>query len=387
VFSSTDGGRHWGALTLPPWAYAQGVSFPTPERGYITLGSGGAAVLLRPDDGRQTWAQIWPPALVPVDNGIQGVWLTASGSGAWAASDGRLLRTGDGGDTWTPVGAPPGYVQALGSGDGRSVYAITAGAGGAFTLERSAGAGWSETAIPTGVSPRVLAVAPHGSLWLATASGHMYRSAEGGAPWTSVNTWAPADAGPVVDALAAVSAKEAWAVGGGELHRFAHGAWSTYRAPDGLAFADVSFADAADGAALAYDAATCSYTGPCAATLFLITDGGARWTERPLPHMSPAGDLAMALAPYDPPDVRPRAPTLGRRRGVVDIPGHGDTMKTGDGPRARARGSRRSPTDIGPSPSGGRRSTAFQTKPTTGSGTSKDGFAGWLGSLRRRLDA
>lgn|GEM_PF-7020214 len=70
TFASTDGGRTWKALNLPHWPNAEGVSFPLPELGYITLGFGGASVLLRTSDRGQSWTQIFPPASCPMSDTI-----------------------------------------------------------------------------------------------------------------------------------------------------------------------------------------------------------------------------------------------------------------------------------------------------------------------------
>lgn len=291
---SGDGGSQWHAPPggLPHWETVGGAAFPTATRGYVSGGSGASSVLLDTDDGGQTWAQIWPN-LGPLDDGGDGMSLTAAGGGAWAASGAQLLHSVNGGLTWTAAGTLPGYVPAISTGDGRTLFAVTEGATGTATLERSDRVGWTAMPLPPQASPRALSVAADASGWLATASGQVYRTADGGATWAAVQVWTSMHPGPVLDAFAAVSVGEAWGVGRGNLYHFANGTWTADQAPDGLAFVDVAFADAAHGAALADDADHCSWSSPCRAMLFTTTDGGARWAQRPMPGIVPGG-LALA---------------------------------------------------------------------------------------------
>ena len=288
LLTTADGGRQWAPAALPSWAQVDGASFPTAQRGYAAGGGGGETVLLRTSDGGATWAQVWP-ALAPTGGGNAFPLLTAVGSGAAAGVGTSLLRSSDAGATWSPA-ASPGYITSL-AGGGGALEAVVQDDRGDLTLQESSAGAWSAAAPPPGVTPQQAALAPDGTAWLLGSPGGLYRRAAGGDSWTPV-------AGPALDAIAAVSGQELWALASGRLLHWDDG-WTAYTAPDGLRFAGVAFADAAHGAALAYDVANCGPPGSCRAVLLVTADGGAHWTEHPLPGVQPlaaSGADALALA-------------------------------------------------------------------------------------------
>jgi photosystem II stability/assembly factor-like uncharacterized protein len=114
---TTDGGRHWTTVakcqvtvevdglthqdSCSPWA----IHFPTPQIGYaVGKGSSSYIALLRTRDGGATWTA----SAVPAEDGAERVFFTSEQTGFVRVGNGKLYRTDDGGDSWRalPASAP-----------------------------------------------------------------------------------------------------------------------------------------------------------------------------------------------------------------------------------------------------------------------------------------
>lgn len=109
---TTDGGRHWTTVarcqvtvevnglthqdSCTPWA----IHFPTPQVGYaVGKGSSSYIALLRTRDGGATWSV----SAVPAEDGAERVIFTSERTGFVRVGNGKLYRTDDGGESWRPL--------------------------------------------------------------------------------------------------------------------------------------------------------------------------------------------------------------------------------------------------------------------------------------------
>jgi photosystem II stability/assembly factor-like uncharacterized protein len=145
ILATTDGGAHWDAQTYPIAGPMRGVHFVSPERGWAVGGAvGGNGWILDTTNGGDDWSLQKTTTSVPLHDvcfsdfthgwavGANGnIWATLNGADwftqtsgitetlsglycddqlGWAVSDGTLLATRDGGDTW--VVQDSGYPSA-----------------------------------------------------------------------------------------------------------------------------------------------------------------------------------------------------------------------------------------------------------------------------------
>jgi hypothetical protein len=250
VARSTDNGK-----TFAP-------SYPTFAGGLYAAAADGAGNLLavgsaadggffvRTDDGGATWTR----TVVPGTSGLGGVWVAASGviyacgratpgagpadggasadGGAPAEPPGVVVRSLDGGATWsTMTSAPAPLFSVSGTLDGARVVAVGRG----FTMVESfdGGATWSVDAGDPGFEDRNFS--DLGSVWVADAvSGQYIAAGNAGYVVRSVSQERPGDplaetsedlpaAGNGVQsgaiAVAGTGPSDVWAVGSGIFHR------------------------------------------------------------------------------------------------------------------------------------------------------------------------
>lgn len=186
ILRSTDAGSTWSLLSQ----LASGVtvvSLAVDPAASSTLYAGTfSAGIFQSLDGGVTWAEI-NNGIVPASNGgisVGGVWVAPSDSNVIFASSGRgLLRSGDRGNSWTPVGGggsfSPVAFDPLSPG---TVYLVDN-----FTVSRSTDNGITFaplTPLPNQTSFTVLVPDPrHAGTLYAGSTGGIYASTDGGVTW------------------------------------------------------------------------------------------------------------------------------------------------------------------------------------------------------------
>ena len=186
ILLSTDNGASWKQAKAPTRALLTAVHMHDDRLGWAV---GHDAVILRTVDGGESWtvAHFAPEEERP----LLDVWFRDERTGFAVGAYGYFLATGDGGETWTPrtVGEDDFHLNALfpaaGPGGGAQRLYIAAEAGAAY---RSDDGGQTWRALPS----------PYAGSWfgglaldrdrvlLAGLRGSLFRSEDGGESWTPV---------------------------------------------------------------------------------------------------------------------------------------------------------------------------------------------------------
>lgn len=116
IIGTNDGGQTWTVRHTVPGVYGVGwkLTFPSRLVGYASVeqlsgATGVDAIVLKTVDGGQTWTEI----RVPGGESLQGIGFVTPEVG-WASGRGRTSRTTDGGLTWAqlpPTGQPGGQLD------------------------------------------------------------------------------------------------------------------------------------------------------------------------------------------------------------------------------------------------------------------------------------
>jgi photosystem II stability/assembly factor-like uncharacterized protein len=151
ILRTDNGGQTWVAQ---PQANSDGVEwtrvfFVDGSNGWI-LGSSGSAGLLRTTNGGTTWTRI----TIPASTTLKGLHFTDALNGWVAGYDGTILRTSDGGTTWSPQAVPnpgsPGFVDAVYFTDPNNGWAV--GGAGTILSTTNGGTAWSSDDVGTGLT-------------------------------------------------------------------------------------------------------------------------------------------------------------------------------------------------------------------------------------------
>jgi len=180
VVMSPDGGATWTALASPPPGTDLGGAQATTDGVYAYVGGVG---IVRSMDG-EGWEQIAGPVPERV-NGLAVLPGQQGGLAIYLAAGGRVIRTGDGGRTWSAASgavnlALTGSVRSIAADASRgALYAATSD--GIFKTTRD-GTDWERLPFRGSVS----AISARGDRLIAIDdSGHVFVSNSGGVAWTA----------------------------------------------------------------------------------------------------------------------------------------------------------------------------------------------------------
>lgn len=195
VHRSTDWGQTWspsnrgitiGQLAVAAFAF----SSAHPGTVYAALGSGGPGGVEVSTDGGQTWTvtSTQPRFNGYMTNRITGRLLAVDDANSllYAATfDQGVLRSGDGGKTWTALGLAGVTLRGLAFDPSQPDTLFVAGDGGIYKTSSARGSG-GFTAVTSGpASAEELAIGG-GSVFAAAGVNGMWRSQDGGATWAKL---------------------------------------------------------------------------------------------------------------------------------------------------------------------------------------------------------
>ena len=188
VLVSTDGGASWTQARVPVRVLLTAVHMRDERTGWAV---GHDAVILRTGDGGETWTLAYqaPEEELP----LLDVWFRDERTGFAIGAYGYFLVTRDGGDTWTSraISEDDFHLNALvpagGKESGSRRLYIAAEAGVAYRSD-DGGETWRELPSPYAGSWYGALALDEDELLLMGLRGHLFRSGDAGETWTRVST-------------------------------------------------------------------------------------------------------------------------------------------------------------------------------------------------------
>ena len=291
VWRTTDGGVTWQGPAKMKGAQVTDTAFSSQSRGWATA----ARWLWGTTDGGATWHKVRraPPNAHITTTGTD-VWLVSHGAlhspdegvtwrrspglsgdlvafadhlDGWVENSGEYLHTTNGGVTWQRLtSAPKPPVGDLAAAGGT----VWAAHGRAF-MSTDAGRRWTAVTAPLGL--QAIAAVSATQAWAVGDHGIMVHITDGGRRWTRQPTGVTAD----LLAVAFADATHGWAGGAnGRLLRTADGGrhWTATRVATPAGVRQLAFADDTHGIAL---------LNMLRPDILVTTDGGHSWTSVRLP--------------------------------------------------------------------------------------------------------
>jgi photosystem II stability/assembly factor-like uncharacterized protein len=163
ILLSDDQGNSWRQAPVPTRANLTAVFFLNAQLGWAV---GHDQVILRSEDGGETWTRVhWAPEK---EQPLLDVWFRDANEGLAIGAYGTILKSGDGGRTWSEQIFEPRPLNAKAESTTASPSKKDE-----YTVESS----------PGDVHLNAVAPASDGKLYLAAEAGHLFRSDDGGASW------------------------------------------------------------------------------------------------------------------------------------------------------------------------------------------------------------
>jgi photosystem II stability/assembly factor-like uncharacterized protein len=280
----------WEAQSSGTLAWLRAVYFVDEDRGWAV---GSKGTLLATTDGGRTWAV----RRAPTEDTLRDVYFVNEQVG-WLVCDrsiyllrtkeeprSYLLRTTDGGATWTRVEATGADVDVLlmrvAFADNSRGWAF--GEMGALYVTTDGGASWKRQTIPTKYLLLGGAFLAGGRGWLVGARNTILYNPDG-AQWVAGGS--PVNVETRFNAVSFVEERRGWAVGErGVVLATSNGgrAWLRQESNVDVDLLDVKFIDAGEGWAVGVGG-----------TIIHTTDGGANWRLEPSGTRHPLERLAVA---------------------------------------------------------------------------------------------
>ncbi len=279
----------WQRQRTGTFAWLHSVFFVDERRGWA---AGGKGALLATADGGETWEVRRPPT----EDALRDVFFTDARTG-WLVCErsiympmekdesvSYLLKTTDGGETWSRVDVTRGEdvdVKLAGLRFADAAHGWVYGEEGVLYATSDGGATWSRQRVPTRHLLLGASFIDARTGWLSGGGLTLLSTTDGGATWLAGTVYAPADASasqqprqppPTSRRLNAVSFADAstgWAVGaGGAIFSTTDGGrtWRPQSSGVGSDLSDVKFFDRAEGWAVGGEGA-----------VLHTTDGGRTW--------------------------------------------------------------------------------------------------------------
>jgi photosystem II stability/assembly factor-like uncharacterized protein len=184
ILVSADSGRSWRQAEVETRALLTGVFMHDARLGWAV---GHDEVVVRTRDGGLTWTRVHnaPEHEKP----LLDVWFADARTGLAVGAYGGLLATDDGGDTWTPRkvrGEDDFHLNQIAAAADGTLF--LAGEAGHLYRSGDKGVTWQPLPSPYEGSFFGLLPRPDGSLLAFGLRGHLYLSPDGGRSWAPIAT-------------------------------------------------------------------------------------------------------------------------------------------------------------------------------------------------------
>jgi len=266
AYRTTDGGLTWSGVSTPGGATMSSIWFTDLLNGWSVAINGR---IVRSTDGGQSWALAWD-----ADDYLSTIQFLDALEG-WAIGGDTFLHTTNGGLTWS-ASSVPGGTWSHGARFFDSLHGVSVGEFGNIVRTVNGGTTWTMVQ-PIGSGPRLWDV-EYGDASTVVYSGEggaIARSTDGGATWRTIQS----GAWGITRGIDVHDEQTAWAAcQGGEIVRTTDGGRLWERAVvDGFTvygdLHDIDFADTQRGWAVGEN----EYFGGSDGRVSRSTDGGATW--------------------------------------------------------------------------------------------------------------
>jgi photosystem II stability/assembly factor-like uncharacterized protein len=260
ALSASQDGWFW-QNPLPQGNTLNSVKFISASVGWAV---GDYGTILRTTDGGITWTL----QIRGTTNNLSGVSFTDANTGTAVGDQGTILRTTDGGTTWTSqTSGTKTWLQGVSFTDANNGIAV----GDSGTILRTTNGGTTWTSQSSGSTYTLLGVSFTGDIGTAVGQlGTILRTTNGGTTWTSQSSgtdyW--------LYGVSFTDANTGTAVGdAGTIRRTINGGttWTSQSSVTTYCLNGVSFTDANNGTVVGYN-----YYG----TILRTTNGGTTWTSQ-----------------------------------------------------------------------------------------------------------
>jgi photosystem II stability/assembly factor-like uncharacterized protein len=195
MYGTSNGGKAWSSQSVPDLSMVDGLACPTASV-CVASGYDGArislptAAIARTTDGGSRWtAQVVPGASA---NGVAcptARVCTAAGVAGTGAGRGEILRTANGGATWSRQDLPPGTPELLSVSCPSVSDCVAVGFGSASWATTDGGRTWTQQPVPAGVADLRNLSCPTVSICEAVGESPgntavALRTTDGGAKWS-----------------------------------------------------------------------------------------------------------------------------------------------------------------------------------------------------------
>ncbi|MHB0914199.1 MAG: WD40/YVTN/BNR-like repeat-containing protein [Thermoleophilia bacterium] len=264
IYKTTNGGSQWNLQASGVTSDLKGLYFKDTEDGVVVGSAAGSGRVLKTDDGGATWTAN-NTGSAPIATPLNDVAMTGSNTMVAAGSNGSIFYY-DNSELWGTQTVDD-WANGL-NGGGRSSgsssaindlqfssgsIAYAAGAAGLISRSNDLGGSWSLKAGGDTYNLTAISFVDSNTGWAAGAGGRVRKTTDGGDNWTNDNSGLPADFQiydiDFVDATygVAVGCQGGSCPGTATAYRYNSGTWTTMGGITGTALYDVNMATSTAG--------------------------------------------------------------------------------------------------------------------------------------------
>jgi len=209
ILRSEDAGASWEiARGGPEWL--AGLAIPSPERLWVAGSREAKGVLLRSEDGGRTWRYALPLPEVCQTAHLRAVAFRDERLGCVVGSEGALILTSDGGESWRAVETEGGYLRAI-DFHGASTIRVVGGPG-VLLESHDEGRSWRRLDFPRPSKLNSVRFADARRGWITSMEGELFETRDGGRSWELLLSYPGLH---LVELIAPRDGRHGWVVGDG----------------------------------------------------------------------------------------------------------------------------------------------------------------------------